>query len=250
MILTIEELLSPRIRKYCIPLWQDGHYKHAAHESMIQVERALKEKGLVHGKNRNYGHTLIANTLKLGDKVKAIKLRVPLSDELQKEAEEYFHGVFSYYRNYTAHDGSKIDKYICARILVLASELLDMIDSSSLSFSDIGGVEGLLKVELFNSYRDILNLLSTLEGPYYPYGDIEGLIDDIFEKYGMTELHINATIDLGLVNYIETEYTPSQEELNEAWKGGSPPSTLGHFELTELGQRMVNEIKKLIDEEK
>ena len=46
MELTTEDLLSPRIHKHCLPLWQDGYYKHAAHEAMIQVEQALKGKEL------------------------------------------------------------------------------------------------------------------------------------------------------------------------------------------------------------
>jgi len=106
----LDEILSPRIVKHSLPLWKDGYYKHAAFESMVQVEQALKEKGLVTNKSKVYGHTLISNLL--GSSEKSVKLRIQLGDDLQSRAEEFFKGVFGYYRNYTAHDGSKIDKAI------------------------------------------------------------------------------------------------------------------------------------------
>jgi uncharacterized protein (TIGR02391 family) len=244
MELTTEDLLSPRIRKHCLPLWQDGNYKHAAHEAMIQVEQALKEKGLVQQKDKKFGHTLVTSLFKLSSQEKSIKLRVPLGDDLQQQAEALFHGVFSYYRNYTAHDGSKIDKSICVRVMVLASELLDLIDASALSFADVGGVEGLVEVGPFSGKQDLLNLLLSLENQYIPYGEIDGLTEQLEDEYGLTEIHIHAAIDLDLVRYTETEYAPSLQELKVAWRDFPPPDVLGHFELTELGERVVEEIKK------
>ena len=44
MEVNIKTLLHPRIEKHCEILFDDGHYKHAASEAMIQVELALKEK--------------------------------------------------------------------------------------------------------------------------------------------------------------------------------------------------------------
>jgi uncharacterized protein (TIGR02391 family) len=157
-----EQLLSPRIAKHCIPLYNDGHFKHAAHEAMIQVELALKEKGQV--KDNRFGHTLMESLFGVGGKGQYIRLWVPLGQELQSQAEQLFKGTFAYYRNYSAHDGSKIDQYQCLRIMILASELLDLIDASSLSFSDIGGVEGLIKAGAFASKEQVLGLLDLLDG--------------------------------------------------------------------------------------
>jgi hypothetical protein len=37
MEVNIKTLLHPRIEKHCETLFDDGHYKHAASEAMIQV---------------------------------------------------------------------------------------------------------------------------------------------------------------------------------------------------------------------
>ena len=85
-------------------------------------------------KDGKFGKTLIDSLFTIGGKYKTVKLRVPLGDDLQEQAKSYFASVFAYYRNYLAHDGSRIDKNSALRILVLASELLDLIDASSLSY--------------------------------------------------------------------------------------------------------------------
>lgn len=237
------ELLSPRIQKYCLPVWQDGHFKHAAHQAMILVEQALKEKGLTKEKHKKFGQALVTNLFRIGGKENSVKLRVPLGEELQAQAEEFFRGVFSYYRNYTAHDGSKIDNRISLRIMIIASELLELIDASALSFADIGGVNGLLAKGVFQNKGQLLNLLTSLSG-YFPEGDIDGLRERLFEKYGALEHHLEAVLDLDLVRYYEEDYFPDEEEMRSVWINDSPPQTLGHFELTELGEQFVSELKK------
>ena len=241
MTLEFEELLCPRIKKHCLTPFRDGHFKHAAHEAMIQVEQALKDKGMVNDKR--FGQILITSLFRFGDKDKCIRLRVPLGDDLQEHAESYFRGVFSYYRNYTAHDGSKIDQHICARIMILASELLDMIDASSLSFADLGGVDGLVKAGAFESKEQILRLLELLEGYHLPDGEADGLRETLWEM-GIDDFQINAVLELDLVRYHETEYVPSPDELMYAWNNFPPPDSIGWFELTDLGVKAIEEIKK------
>lgn len=157
----LRALLAPRITKHCLQLLQDGHFKHAAREAMVQVEMALKEKGRIEG--IQYGATLIGN---LFAGKEGVKLRVPLGEELQPKAEQYFRGVFSYYRNYTAHDGSKIGEKISLRILIIASELLDLIDASELTLADSGGVEGLVRAG-FGSTKRLRELLAVLDGYFH-----------------------------------------------------------------------------------
>jgi len=53
---------------------------------------------------------------------------------MQLEAEKLFIAAFSYYRNYAVHDGLKIDKVVCLRVMTLARELLDLIGASTMSF--------------------------------------------------------------------------------------------------------------------
>jgi uncharacterized protein (TIGR02391 family) len=240
MELGVEELFSPRIQKHCLSLWCDGYYKHAAHEAMIQVEQALKEKGMVNEKR--FGHTLITSLFKFGSNEKTIKLRVPLGDDLQEQAKTLFEGAFSYYRNYTAHDGSKVDKHTSLRIMILASELLDLIDASSLSFADLGGVDGLVKSGAFSDKRQLLHLLKLLNGRHLPDGEADGLRDEVYEM-GLDDIHLDAILELDLVRYHEVEYTPSPEELREAWDKFPPPSTIGYFELTNLGYKVIEEIE-------
>ena len=104
MEVNIKTLLHPRIDKHCETLFDDGHYKHVASEAMIQVELALKEQS---GEKKKFGVNLTKSLFGVG---RGIKLRVPFGEELQEKAELLFCGAFSYYRNYAAHDGSKIDK--------------------------------------------------------------------------------------------------------------------------------------------
>lgn len=238
-----EKYLSPRIVKHCLPVWNDGHYKHATHEAMIQVEQALKEKGLIQKGSNIFGHTLISNLFGSGDKVKTTRLRVPLGEELQQQAEKYFQGVFSYYRNYIAHDGSQIDERIGFRVMIIASELLDLIDASSLSFSDIGGVKGLISIGEFASEQQIVDVLQYLEPQFLPDGIVDGLFEELLEKFGFGDRQLGALFELDLIRYFEDDYVPSTEERQEVWNRFSPPDTLAHFEITDLGWEFIKKIQ-------
>src|SRR6266478_1214832 len=55
----IQELLAPRITKNCLPQLRDEYFKDAAREAMVQVEKALKEKG--NGERRKFGANLIGH---------------------------------------------------------------------------------------------------------------------------------------------------------------------------------------------
>jgi uncharacterized protein (TIGR02391 family) len=226
-----EELLNPRIVKHCMSLYVDGHYKHAALEAMIQVEKALKEKAGEGGDIKGYGVRLVTNLLGKG---KGIKLRVPLGEDLQKQAKALFEGAFVYYRNYAAHDGAKIDQRICLRIMVLASELLDLIGASSLSFADVGGIEGLVKAGAFRDKETLLSLLEFLDGHYLPGEDGPGFYEDLYER-GFYDSQLDAVIELDLVQYQVEDYVPSTYELLY----DSYPDTMGWFELTDLGKKAV-----------
>lgn len=231
----IEVQLSPRIQKHCLKLWQDEHYKHAAREAVVQVELALKEKGMV--KDGRFGKTLIDSLFTVGGKHKTVKLRVPLGDDLQEQAKNYFSSVFAYYRNYLAHDGSKVDRNSALRILVLASELLDLIDASALSYADLGGIEGLLKSGIFESAYQLLGVLKTCDGYALLGHDADGLRETIFEAYGAWDEHLDAVLELDLVQYIDTEFDVPDYGVEEG----------GWLEVTDLGKRFIEEIEKRKD---
>jgi uncharacterized protein (TIGR02391 family) len=228
----IEVHLSPRIQKHCLKLWQDEHYKHAAREAVVQVELALKEKGMV--RDGRFGRTLIDSLFTVGGKHKTVKLRVPLGDDLQEQAKHYFSSVFAYYRNYLAHDGSKVDSNSALRILIIASELLDLLDSSALSYADLGGIEGLLKSEVFESEYQLFGVLKTCDDYALPGHDADGLRETIFEAYGAWDNHLDAVFELDLVRYIDTEFHHPDYGAEEG----------GWLELTELGRQFIAEIEK------
>ncbi|MBI2469709.1 MAG: TIGR02391 family protein [Planctomycetes bacterium] len=230
MSLNIDELLHPRILTHCKKLIDDGHYKHAAYEAMTQVELALKEKS---GIKNKYGVRLVKSLFGNG---KSIKLRVPFGDELQEQAEGLFVGAFSYYRNYTAHDGARVDPLVSRRILVLASELLDLIGASDISFSDIGGLDGLVQSGTFKNKDQIFNLLKFLNGNILPDHVCDGFYEDLISK-GFTESQLQAVIETGLVEYISESYIANElDRLNDA---AFEPDELGCFQLTNLGKETL-----------
>jgi hypothetical protein len=228
----IEVQLSKRIQKHCLKLWQDKYYKHAAREAMVQVELALKEKGMVN--DGKFGKTLIDSLFLLGGKHKNVKLRVPLGDDLQEHSKNYFGSVFAYYRNYLAHDGSKVDKNHALRVLVVASELLDLIDASSLSYSDLGGIDGLLKSGVFDTGEQLLGVLETCKDYALPGHEADGLRETIFLNYGAVEQHLDAVFELDLVRYVNTDFYHPDYGYEEG----------GWLELTDLGKKFLEEIKK------
>lgn len=229
MQLDIKTLLHPRIQKHCEKRFDDGYFKDAAREAMIQVELALKEKS---GEKLKYGVPFIKE---LFGKGKGIKLHVPFGDELQEKAESLFQGAFSYYRNYAAHDGSKIDKSASVRIMIIATELLDLLGASSLSFADVGGIEGLIKVGIFPDKDSISKLLTFLNGNWIPDDIFDGLYEDLFEK-GFSEEQLFAVLDLGLAEYKTETYIPT---FNEIKSNTVLADEISWFELTNLGKELV-----------
>lgn len=224
----LDTILHQRIIDKCMPLYKDGLFPSAAFESMKQVELALKEKS---GNNEKLFGTRLVDTL-LGSG-KSIKSTIPLGDELQEQAKSLFKGAFSYYRNYTAHDGSKINKVICIRIMVLASELLDLIAASSISFTKIGGVSGLIENGIFAEESQITDLLSFLSSQVCPDECFEGLFEDLYES-GYTDHQFKSVFDLGLIEYkyktMDYNFPDNLADLD----------TLGWFELTPLGHMVLN----------
>ncbi len=228
----LEELLHPRIINNCLKLFKNGHYKQAALEAMTAVELALKEKSGVENK---YGIHLISQ---LFGKNKGIKLRVPFGDNLQNKAEGWFKGAFSYYRNYLAHDGRKVDKLLSARIMIIASDLLDLIGASSKSFDRIGGINGLVKSKVFKDEDGIKKLLKILDGYCLPDHICDGFYEELAEK-GYGEDEVLALIEIGLVEYKSREYIPHPNEPDDFII-----DEIGCFELTPLGKKVLNKIEK------
>lgn len=231
-MIDLDELLHQRIIDKCKSLYEDGHFPQAALESMKQVELAIKEKTGIGEKL--FGVRLVNQVF---GSEKGIKLKIPLGDELQKHAKTLFEGAFSYYRNYAAHDGSKIDETICIRVMVLASELLDLIGASSISFTEIGGVKGLIKQGIFDDESQIADLLSVLSSQEFPFEIFDGMFEDFAER-GYSDRQYQAVFDLDLVEY--------HSEMRNHGFPGEPTEwdIFGRLELTPMGRKVLAQIRK------
>lgn len=165
----LDELIHPRIIDSCSGLYRDGHYPQAAFEAMKQVELALKEISLA--PRGVYGQRLIKRVF---GEARGITLVVPLGSEYQLHAQKLFEGAFGYYRNDGAHRGGNVDKKICGRVLILASELLDLLGASTQTIS-AGGIEGLVESGIFNSVNHFRRCLEFYDlGHYCPEGTFDG----------------------------------------------------------------------------
>jgi uncharacterized protein (TIGR02391 family) len=226
----IEDVLHERIRTHCLRLYRDGHPKHAALEAMIQVEIALKERSGVRDK---FGVALCDS---LFGPSSGIKLRVPFGEEYQRRARELFAGAFGYYRNYAAHDGSKIDGRLAARILVIASELLDLIGASPVSFADLG-VEGLVRKGLFKDRQDLVSFLRLLDGQTIADQVVDGFFEDLAAR-GKGQEHVQAVVETGLIEYRTNVFrSPGDPPFGDP----EQPDEVSWFELTTIGKEMVDE---------
>lgn len=229
----LDTILHQRIIDKCMPRYKDGQFFDAAYRSMNQVELALKEKSGT-GK-KLFGKRLVEAVFGSKD---GIKIIIPLADDLQEDALELFKGAFRYYRNYTAHKDNEINNVSCIRIMVLASELLDLIGASSISFTEIGGVKGLIKHGIFAEESQITDLLSFLSSQSCPDECFDGLFEDLYER-GFTDHQFQSVFDLGLIEYKykTMDYIFPKKPLDL--------DTFGWFELTPMGHMVLNKNKNI-----
>jgi len=234
MKIELDIFLHPRILKKCISLYENGFFPDAAFNAIKQVELAFKEKAGIEDEEKLFGARLYEKILGSG---KSIKLRVPLGDDLQKEAKEVFKSMSSYYRNYLAHkEGNKVDKIICTRILIIASELLDLINASPISYTEIGGVKGLIKQGIFKNESQLSNLLSFLSSQVFPHEAFDGMFEDLIRE-DYTKTQYEAVFDLGLIEY--------HSEIKDHSHPGEPEDwdDFGWIELTPQGRKILAQIQ-------
>lgn len=225
----MKSVLHQRIIDNCWTLYKQGHFKHAALEAMIQVELALKEKTIA--PRELFGVRLVKRAFKEG---RHIMLAVKLGLEYQKNAEMLFEGAFSYYRNYAAHDGSLIDQKICLRVLVLASELLDLLAASARVLPSARGVKGLIEDGIFDSEQSFAKCLKFFDD----YVVSEDVFDGYFEDLAyadISESQEQLLFELGLVE-TRTEYT----------NGNPDYEFITIFSLTKLGKSLLEEIESSV----
>ncbi len=172
MQIDISTYLNPKINHHCLLLFENKHFTECAHTAMKQVEINLNKKV---GINR---FALAATTIKtMFSSGKGVRLRVPLGKNQQKNAKVLFKGAFKYYRNYTAHNQEHIDDKIALRVMVLASELLDLLDCCTLDLEELGGVDEIINIFQIQNKNRLNQLLTFIDGQYI----IEDISDGLFE---------------------------------------------------------------------
>ena len=218
-----------RIIEHCKKLYDDGHYKQAASEAMNQVEVALKE---ITGIRNRSGVDLVSTVF--GEKVKSIKLKVIFGEDMQVFAENLFASAFRYYRNYCVHDGCNVNEIVSMRIMILASELLDLLGASKLSFTDIGGVDGLIKYVVFKKKEDIKELMTNLCRCTL-FDDHPDGLDPVLEL-GYSYEQVDSLLDVGLMEYFSEE---AEGDIDPFTMEYLPFESIGRFEITNLGYRFI-----------
>lgn len=228
---SIKKLLHPRIIGSCEKIFDDGHFYSAANKSMIEVEIALKVKGKFD--NTFYGTRMIKKAFGNGNNV---RLKVPLLGVQQSKARAYFKGVFEYYRNYLAHDGRKITEDTCLKILILASDLLNLIGASQVSLTGIGGVKGVIAMYGFEKRERLSELLEFLSNQTFPWETFDGMFEEL-AKEGFSDEQYDIVCELDLVEYKSKRMNHSMSDDDSDW------DDFGWLELTDLGEEVLRELK-------
>jgi len=224
----IKKLLAPRIEKHCLSLYESGEHKHAAREALVQVELAMRERARLGADS--FGARLVQRVFKGHE---GVMLKVPLGDDLQEKAQKYFEAVFLYYRNYVAHDGAQLNEISSLRILFIASELLEMLQASSLTLADKGGIEGLTRIMDCGSPQMLLKLLELLDGYWMPALTYDGLFEMLYNN-GFSDEQFQSTIEISLI--VMSDFTvrdPQFDGLEE----------MERLDLTELGHQVVELVR-------
>lgn len=235
MQIDLRKILHPRLLDDITHnLFLDGHFNQAARNAFILVETTIRE---VSGKK---GKTTAVNLISslLDDSI-GIKLKLPFGVERKQEAKAFLTGAFRFYRNYFAHEepSQQIERTHCIRILMLASEILFLLDASDKSYTEVGGLNGLIKEGLFSDTTSALKLLRKLDCPgQFPDDELEGFWEEINEQ-GYISDQVMALIDVGLVKYESTEFVPNQDYPYDPYI----PMTIGGFIITDLGQTVLED---------
>ena len=231
MNMDIKEFLNPKIEHHCLMLFENGHYPECAHTAMKQVELCLNKKlGIV-----EYEPTTKTIQEKF-TKGKGIRLKVPFGEDQQENAKLLFLGAFKYYRNHTAHQDTNLTRIAALRIMIVASELLDLVDASYLNIEEVGGIEEIKRVLNIKDNDKLEELLTFIDGQWIADDACDGFFEDLYEK-GYGDDHYDKLFELNLISYEFGSVEPIADD-------PFSPTDIGFFRLTELGKEVVFLIKK------
>lgn len=231
MKMDIREYLNPKIEHHCIRLFENEHFPECAHTAMKQVELNLNKKLSI--------VDYVPATKTINDKFSdgiGIRLKVPFGEEQQENAKLLFSGAFKYFRNYTAHQDANITKYTALRIMMIASELLDLLDICYLSLEEIGGLEEIKRVIEIKDDKAIEELLTFVDGQWIADDVCDGFFEDLARK-GFGQDHYDKLFELNLMYY---GFGACENVDDDPFC----PEEIGFFRLTDLGKEVVDRIRK------
>jgi len=231
MNLEIKEYLNPKIEHHCLTLFENGHYPECAHTAMKQVELNLNKKlGII-------GYQPATKTiLDKFSKGKGIRLKVPFGEEQQENAKLLFQGAFKYYRNYSAHQDRNITRESAFRIMLIATELLNLLDACYLNIDELGGIEEIKKVLEIETDERLEELLTFIDGQWIHDDVCDGFFEDLYNK-NFSDYQYNKLFELNMICYESGPYEPEEDE-------PEPPEEIGFFKLTSLGKEVVEAIRR------
>jgi hypothetical protein len=120
--------------------------------------------------------------------------------------------------------------------MILASELLDLLDCCTLDLEELGGVEEIINIFQIQNAKRLNQLLTFIDKQYI----LEDISDGLFENLALNGFSYNQYEKLFELNLVFCEESPCQEM--ESNIDSIHPEYLTYFKLTEMGLELLQKI--------
>ena len=112
---------------------------------------------------------------------------------------------------------------------------MELINSTELTLTDSGGIEGIVRIGEFGTIERLGRLLTILDGCHMPEGTYDGLFEDLAYG-GFGEKELEAVFELGLIEMHSANVEPTFNNLYDI-------EFVEWFELTDLGREVIQSLK-------
>jgi hypothetical protein len=234
----ILEFIHTRLQSKAIKLFEDKYYTESAKEALLQVEVALKEKFPFESDARTAVQFVDKYFIDDNKAIKDNRIKLLCKYGDQSKLKLFFNGVFSHYRNNLIHKDINLNKIESFRILIISSELLDLIDTSQVSYLGNNKLEGLIKMNIFKDKNEFVSLLEFIDGQYILDYVCDGFFEDL-NNNGFNDDQYEAVIGYGLVSFDVSKIDHS----NDTDDIERMHDEIGFFNLTDLGKKELENNK-------
>jgi len=234
IFIMIKDILHPDIIKHCYDLFEKKFYSDAAGKAMRQVEIVLKKASPA--LKSEYGKRLIKKAFS-GDS--AIILALPLKGNKQKDVQQLFESAFSVYRNPLHHENHTMGKSKSGRVLAIASELVYLIDQSTIIISDLNGMSGYIYPEngVFKNYEQLIASIEFYRDQWAPEDAFDGYWEDLV-RAGISDEQELVLFSLGIITTEEQPIVDDRLDFRMDF--------ITTFLITDLGEKILSEAKQKI----